>query len=144
MALWPNTGHGLLILEVSRSHSTTHYSRYDSSVGVIGPTQWSVPDNTKHSKETEIQASGKILSRSPSKRAAAHPRLRLHGRWDRPWNNYLYLWGYVVFYCHTFLILLTHETFGRYVMKVQWENEFSVCAPSIYRKIDFSEILLVN
>ena len=27
VALRPNTGHGLLILEVSRSHTTTHYSR---------------------------------------------------------------------------------------------------------------------
>jgi len=27
MALRPNAGHGLLILEVSRSHSTTHHSR---------------------------------------------------------------------------------------------------------------------
>jgi hypothetical protein len=26
----PNAGHGLLILEVSRSHTTTHYSRWDS------------------------------------------------------------------------------------------------------------------
>ena len=27
VALRPNTGHGLLILEVSRSHTTTHHSR---------------------------------------------------------------------------------------------------------------------
>jgi len=27
VALRPNAGHGLLILEVSRSHTTTHYSR---------------------------------------------------------------------------------------------------------------------
>ena len=27
MALRPNAGHGLLILEVSRSHTTTHHSR---------------------------------------------------------------------------------------------------------------------
>jgi len=27
MALRPDTGHGFFILEVSRSHSTTHYSR---------------------------------------------------------------------------------------------------------------------
>ena len=27
MALRPSTGHGLLILEVSRSHTTTHHSR---------------------------------------------------------------------------------------------------------------------
>jgi len=27
LVLWPNTGHGLLILEVSRSHKATHHSR---------------------------------------------------------------------------------------------------------------------
>jgi hypothetical protein len=27
VALRPNAGHGLLILEVSRSHTTTHYNR---------------------------------------------------------------------------------------------------------------------
>jgi len=27
VALRPSTGHGLLILEVSRSHTTTHHSR---------------------------------------------------------------------------------------------------------------------
>jgi len=27
VALWPNAGHGLLILEVSRSHTTRHHSR---------------------------------------------------------------------------------------------------------------------
>jgi hypothetical protein len=27
VALRPNAGHGLLILQVSRSHTTTHYSR---------------------------------------------------------------------------------------------------------------------
>jgi len=27
VALWPNAGHGLLILEVSGSHTTTHHSR---------------------------------------------------------------------------------------------------------------------
>jgi len=26
MALWPNAGHDLLILEVSKSDTTTHYS----------------------------------------------------------------------------------------------------------------------
>jgi len=27
VALWPNAGHGLLILEVSKSHTMTHHSR---------------------------------------------------------------------------------------------------------------------
>jgi hypothetical protein len=35
VALRPNGGHGLLILDVSRSHTTTHYSRWDSSGRMI-------------------------------------------------------------------------------------------------------------
>jgi hypothetical protein len=39
LALRPNAGHGFLILEVSRSHTMTHYSRWDSSGRVISPSQ---------------------------------------------------------------------------------------------------------
>jgi len=39
VALRPNAGHSLRILEVSRSHVTTHHSRYDSSGRVIGSSQ---------------------------------------------------------------------------------------------------------
>ena len=46
--------HGLLIHEVSRSHATTHYIRWDSSGLVISPTQRPLPDNTQHSQETNM------------------------------------------------------------------------------------------
>ena len=39
-------GHGLLIHEVSRSHTTTHDSRWDSSGLVISPSQKPLPDST--------------------------------------------------------------------------------------------------
>ena len=39
VALRPNADHGLPILEVSRSHTTTHHSRKDSSGWVISPSQ---------------------------------------------------------------------------------------------------------
>ena len=39
VALRPNAGHGFLILEVSRSHTTTHHSRYDSSGRMISSSQ---------------------------------------------------------------------------------------------------------
>ena len=48
LALRPNAGHGLLNLEVSRSHTTKHHSRWDSSGRVISSTQRPVPDNTQH------------------------------------------------------------------------------------------------
>ena len=46
VTLRPNAGHGLLILEVSRSHTTTHHSRQDSSGRVISSSQRPLHDNT--------------------------------------------------------------------------------------------------
>ena len=49
-------GQGLLIHEVSRSHTTTHHSRQDSSGRVISSSQRPLPDNTQHSQQTNIHA----------------------------------------------------------------------------------------
>ena len=76
VALRPNAGHGLLMLEVSRSHTTTHHSRQDSSGRVISPSQRLQPDNTQHSTQTNIHAPGGIRSHNPNKRAAVDLRLR--------------------------------------------------------------------
>ena len=40
---------------------------------MIGPTQRTLPGNTQHSQQTDFHASGKIRTRIPSRRAAAHP-----------------------------------------------------------------------
>jgi len=52
-------------------HTQTHYTRYGSSGRVIGPSQRPLPDNKKHSHETDIHASSGIRTRIPRKRAAA-------------------------------------------------------------------------
>ena len=83
VALRPNAGHDLLILEVSRSHTTTHHSRLDSSGRVISSSQRPLPDNTQHSQQTNIHASGGIRTHDLSKRAAADLRLRPRGYWDQ-------------------------------------------------------------
>jgi hypothetical protein len=82
MALRPNAGHGLLILEVSRSH-TTHQSagllwRSDQLV-VVQTSTW----QHQHSKRTDIQAPSGIRTHSPKKRAAADLRLKPRGYWNR-------------------------------------------------------------
>ena len=51
VALKSNAKHGLLIVEVSRSHTTTYHSRQDSSGRVISSTQRPLPDNTQHSEQ---------------------------------------------------------------------------------------------
>jgi len=58
IALRPHAGHGLLIHEVSRSHTTTHHSRKDSSGRVISSSQRPLPDNTQHTQHTSMPPVG--------------------------------------------------------------------------------------
>jgi hypothetical protein len=85
MARQPLGGLGLLIFEASRSYflDTPH------SVGLLWTSdqlvaETSLPDNTQHSQQTDIHAPGEIRTHNPSKPAAADPRLRPRGYWDRP------------------------------------------------------------
>jgi hypothetical protein len=90
VALRRNAGHGLLILYVYRSHTTTHRSPLVSSGRVISPSQRTLPDNTQHSQHTNIHATpGGIRTHNLSKRVAADPRLRPRSHWDRPYINSL-------------------------------------------------------
>jgi len=92
LAQQPPLGHGLLIHMVSRSHTMTHHSRYDSSGRVISSSQRSLPDNTQHSQQTNIHAHGGIRTHDLSRRAAADQRLRPCGKWDR---------RIIMYYCET-------------------------------------------
>ena len=83
LALRSNAGHGLLILEVSTSHTMTHHSRQDSSGRVISSSQRPLPDNTQHSQETNIHATGGIRTHDLNRLAAADLRLRPRGHWGR-------------------------------------------------------------
>ena len=79
----PSVVQGLLIHEVYRSHTTTHHRRQDSSGRVISWSQRPLLDNTQQSQQTDIHASCGIRTHSLSRRAAADPRLRPRGHWDR-------------------------------------------------------------
>ena len=70
----PNSGCGLLTHKVFRSHTTTHHSRQDSSGRVISLSQRPLPDNTQHSKQTDIHARARD-SNPQSQQASGH--------WDR-------------------------------------------------------------
>jgi hypothetical protein len=50
---------------------------------VISPTQRPLPDNTQHSQQTTIHATGGIRTHNTSKRAVVDPRLRPRGGWYR-------------------------------------------------------------
>ena len=78
----PTGGHGLLIHEVSRSHTTTRHSRSDSSRRVISSSQRLLTDNKLHSQHTDIHSPGGIRNHDLSRRAAAVLRLRPRGHWN--------------------------------------------------------------
>ena len=88
VALRPNAVHDLLIFEVSRSHTTTHHSRQDSSGRVISSSQRPLPDNTQHSQRTNIHAPSGIQTHDLSRRAATDLCLRPRGHWDRHYTYY--------------------------------------------------------
>ena len=60
LAQQPPVDHGLLIHEISRSHTTTHHCREDSSGRVISSSHRPLPDNTQHLEQTKIHVSGGI------------------------------------------------------------------------------------
>jgi hypothetical protein len=73
----PPVGQGLLIHEVSRSHSTTHHSRQDSSGRVISSSQRPLPDNTHNRLPCPRWDS------NPQSQQAADLRIRPPGHWER-------------------------------------------------------------
>ena len=81
-------------LRFSRSHTTTHHSRQDSCRWVISSSQRPLPDNTQHSKQTNIHTSGGIRTHDLSRRAAADLRLRPRGYWDRRYPVYSFPYWY--------------------------------------------------
>ena len=62
--------YGAPILDVSRSHTTTQHSREDSPGRVISSSQRPLPDNTRHSQQTNIHAPGGIRTQDLSRQAA--------------------------------------------------------------------------
>jgi hypothetical protein len=72
LARQPPVGQGLLIHEVSRSHSTRHHSRLDSSGRVISSSQRPLPYNTQHSLQTYVH--GPPVGFEPTISAAERPQ----------------------------------------------------------------------
>jgi len=82
--LWrfgPSSGRGLIIFELSQSHSDTPHSAallWMSDHSVVGTS------TSQHTTlTTDIHATGVIRTRNPSKPAAAELRLRPRGHWNR-------------------------------------------------------------
>jgi len=88
LARQPHVGQGIHIHEVPRSHTTTRHRRYDSSWREISPSQRPLPDHTQHSQQTNVHAPGGFWAHNLNRRAAADPRLRPRGHWDRLCTSY--------------------------------------------------------
>jgi len=82
MAQQPLVGQAFLIIVTSRSQR-------DTATGGTLLDKWSflisdfIHGITRHSHETDVHAFGVIRTRNSSNRAAADPRLRPRGHWDR-------------------------------------------------------------
>ena len=78
----PPVGQGLLILDVSRLH-TTHHTWQDYPGRGISSSQTTLPGNTQHSQQTNIHVPRGIRTHYLSRRAVADPRLRPLCHWHR-------------------------------------------------------------
>jgi len=75
---------GLLTVEASRSHSDTSHSvrlLWTSNQPVAETVTWQ--HTTLHSQDKDIYVPGGIWTHNPRNRAAADPRCRPRGHWDR-------------------------------------------------------------
>jgi hypothetical protein len=81
LALQPSVGYGLLVHEVSWSHTMTRHSRWDSSCTsdqlVAETSTW------QHTQQKNIHALGGSRTHDHSRRAVVDLRLRPRSHWDR-------------------------------------------------------------
>jgi hypothetical protein len=105
LAWQPPEGQGLLIHEVSRSHTTTYHSLYESSGRVISSSQRTLRDNTQHTKQLDTHAPGGIWTQNIIRRAVVDLRLRQRSHWDRSST----LYGPEIFH-RCMLSTLVHRT----------------------------------
>ena len=84
MALRPNADHCLLILGfLDHTQRCTTFGR-TALRPVATQSHRPLPNNTQHSQQTNIYASGGIRTHSLNRRTAADLRLRSRAQWDRP------------------------------------------------------------
>jgi len=95
VALWSNGGYGLLILAVSRSHTTTHHSRLGSFGRVISESQRPQTENNKYTQQKNIHASGGIRTHNLNRRKAVDLRLRPRVPCDHIFSMIKYIYIYI-------------------------------------------------
>jgi hypothetical protein len=113
VVLRPNAGHGLLFLWVSKSHTTTHHSRYDPSGRVIGPLQRPLLDKSYNRHTTMPPLGIETQSQQASDRTcmSLDPAATGIG---------LCIYIYIHVYIYTYLItyLVTYLTFSQLMLHI--------------------------
>ena len=138
MALRPSADHGLLSLEISRTHTTTPHNRQNSSGWVISSSQKLLPDNTQHSQQTSMPSAG-FEPHKPSRQAAADLRLRPRGHWDRHDRTMRNLKG--VSRCHFYL----NSFSTRRIFNEGEENKLHPCTQgSTWRNLQTPVCVCIN
>ena len=84
---WRNSSQWCKTFSLSKIHDHTqkHHTRQDSSGRGISPSTGTLPDNTQHSQQTAVYATG-----NPRKRPAADQRLRQCSHRDLLTSNIFY------------------------------------------------------
>jgi len=85
-------GPGTFHYQASLSNSDTHHTLWNSSGRMIGPPLRLLPNNTQHTKATDNHNPDGILNRNLNMRAAAGPRHRSPGYWNR--QQLTYCWKF--------------------------------------------------
>ena len=132
-ALRLNADQGLLIIEVSRSHTTTHHSRQDSSGPVISPLQRPLPDNTKHSWQTSINRAGFEPTNPASDRPQTHAlgiEVTRHLVWANIWREEISEFGNKVIYIMCVLLFLSSSSSSLLLLFLNIENYSVACEMS--------------
>ena len=86
MAQKPPVGQSVPIIQASPSHSIKHTTigRTPLDEGSARRGNLYLTTHITHNRQTSMPPAGWIRTHIPSKRAAADPRLRMRGQWDRP------------------------------------------------------------
>jgi len=120
------SGSGPPLHEVSRLHTTTHDSRYDSSGRVISQSQRPLPDNTQQLQQTSMSSAGF----EPTIPSSEQPQTQASGRaatgigtvaslicLNSPWCCYILRIVHFVSFC-VFIVFLHPVTFISLFQKI--------------------------
>ena len=132
-------GHGLLIHEVSRSHITTHHSRYDSSGRVISSSQRPLPDKTQHSQQTNFMTP---VGFEPTISAGERPQTYALDR-AAPGNGNFYF-SNIYIYIYIYIYYSQNEYIIPNYLTIRIKIFFETLGPSVVTKLSLLKLTNIH